>query len=109
MATFLLDVFCLGVKNAYCLLMREEEYQFQLREIGTKEILKKIHPNCARKLVEGAVAHAEDLDFSPHEKYGFAKKIFGDIEKEMCPRSFTFGRDEKLRRHAGLKRPLTAG
>ena len=109
MAAFSLDVFYLGVKNVYCLLMRQEEYQHRLREIGTREILKKIPPDCARKLVEGAVAYAEDLDFYPHEDYDFAKKIFGNIEKELCPRSFTFGRDEKFPRHTGLRHPLTAG
>ncbi len=103
MAAFFLDVFCLGAKNAYCLLMGEEEYRLRLREIETKGILKKIHPSCARKLVEGAVAHAENLDFCPHEDYDFAKKIFGDVEKELCPHSFVFGKDEKLRRHTGLK------
>ena len=105
MATFFLDIFCLGAKNAYCLLMGEEEYRLRLGEIETKEILKKIHPSCARKLVEDAVAHAENLDFYPHEDYDFAKKIFGDVEKELCPHSFAFGKEGKRRRHTGLKDP----
>ncbi len=71
--------------------MGQAEYQHRLKEIRTREALKKIPPDCVRKLVEGAVAHAEDLDFFPHEDYGFAKKIFGNIEKDLCPRSFTFG------------------
>jgi len=39
------------------------------------------------------------------EDYDFAKKIFGDVEKELCPHSFAFGKDGKRRKHTGLKDP----
>jgi hypothetical protein len=102
MGSFLLDVFCLGVKNAYCTLMDENEYRFSLQQIEKHQHLVKVHPACARKLVEEAHAYAEDLGFSPHRDYGFARKIFQDIQKDQCDRSFTFGRNGKPMYLVGL-------
>jgi len=95
MAAFLVDVFCLGVKDTHCMLLSENEYRFRLQQIETHQDLSEVHPACAKKLVEGAQIYAEALGFSPHKDYGFARKIFGDIQEKQCPRSFTFGRDGK--------------
>ncbi len=95
MAAFLVDVFCLGVKEAHCMLMGETEYRFRLKQIETEQNLLKVEPACAKKLVENAKSYAENLGFSPHRDYGFAKMILKGIEEERCPRSFTFGRDGK--------------
>jgi hypothetical protein len=95
MAAFLLDVFCLGVKYAHCMLLAENEYRFRMQQIETHQDLVEVHPACAKKLVESAQIYAENLGFSPLGDYEFAKKIFGDIQKKQCPRSFTFGRAGK--------------
>jgi len=95
MAAFLVDVFCLGVKDVHCVLMGENEYRLRLRQIERHQNLVKVDPPCAKKLVEEAEIYAEALGFSPHGDYGFAKRIFEGIRKEQCPRSFTFGRDGK--------------
>lgn len=95
MAAFLVDVFCLGVKDAHCMLVSENEYRLRLQQIENHQELSEVHPACAKKLVEGAQIYAESLGFSPHGDYGFAKKIFGDIKEKQCPRSFTFGRDKQ--------------
>ena len=95
MAAFLVDIFCLGVKDAHCMLLSENEYRFRLQQIENHQELSEVHPACAKKLVEGAEIYAESLGFSPHRDYGFAKRIFGDIKENQCPRSFTFGRDGK--------------
>ena len=95
MAAFLVDVFCLGIKDAHCMLLNESEYRFRLQQIETHQNLSEIHPACAKKLVKGARIYAESLGFSAHRDYGFAERIFGDIQEKQCPRSFTFGRDGK--------------
>ncbi len=95
MSAFLLDVLCLGVKNAYIKLLSEDQYNFGLEKMREEGPIKSIHPSCARKLVEGAVAYARDLGFTPHKDYSAAKRIFGDIEKDACPRSFEYGKDGK--------------
>ena len=95
MGSFLLDVFCLGVKNVHCTLMDESEYRLNLQQIEKHQHLVEIHPACARKIVEEAHAYAENLGFSPHRDFEFARKIFQDIQKDQCDRSFTFGRNGK--------------
>ncbi len=91
MAAFWVDVFCLGIKDANCMLMGENEYRIRLEQIERLQNLVKVQPACAKKLVVGSQVYAERLGFSPQGDYGFAKKIFRDIHEEACTRSFTFG------------------
>jgi hypothetical protein len=92
---FLLDVFCLGVKNAYFLAMPQEEYDYRLDTIASHETLKPALPSSARKLVEETEAYARNLGFSPHPDYQDAKKIFADIDATTCADRFTFGKNGK--------------
>ena len=92
---FLLDVFCLGVKNAYFLALPREEYSYRLETIGFNETLTPVDPAYARKLVEETEAYARDLGFNSHPDYQVAKKIFADIDAAACPTGFTFGKDGK--------------
>lgn len=92
---FLLDVFCLGVKNAYFLAMPQDEYDLRLDTIEDNESLKPVLPSYARKLVEETEAYARNLGFSPHPDYQGAKKIFADIDATTCTDRFTFGKDGK--------------
>lgn len=94
-SVFLVDVYCLGVKNCFVKVLNEENYPSFLEEVNRQGILKKIHPTCARKLIEEAGKYAADLGFSPHKDYQEAKRIFGDIDSVACPRSFQFGKDGK--------------
>ena len=92
---FLLDVYCLGVKNALFKIYRGFEYENVKGNFVERESATFIHQSCARKLVEEAVTYAKDLGFSPHKDYTKAKQIFGDIDPSICPKSFTFGKDGK--------------
>ena len=92
---FLLDVYCLGVKNALFNIYPGYEFENLKAEFQKRESSIFIHQSCARKLVEEAVAYARDLGFSPHKDYAKAKQIFGDIDITACPRSFIFGKDGK--------------
>ena len=92
---FLLDVFCLGVKNAYFVAMPQEEYDYRLDTIASNETLQPVLPSFVRKLVEETEAYARDLGFSPHPDYQDAKKIFADIDATTCTDSFTFGKNGK--------------
>ena len=55
MAGFLVDTFCLGVKNALYKIMETREYQGALERIfsATQEGHEQQHPAYARKLVKG--------------------------------------------------------
>lgn len=92
---FLLDVFCLGVKNAFMNIMARDEYSHRRRSWSTAEILQSMSAACFRKLVEGGVAYARDLGFSPHRDYAEASQVFGDVESTACPTSFEYGHEGK--------------
>ena len=93
LGVFLLDVYCLGIKDAYIRLMPEAQYRHQLEQIKRGQKLAKTSPERARKLIEDTEAYARELGFEPHKDYQGAKKIFGDIDSGACQDTFEFGRD----------------
>lgn len=92
---FLLDIFCLGIKDAFAAIMTRDEYARRKSGWSTSESLQPIEPACFRKLVEGGVAYARDLGFSPHADYAVASQIFGDLDSTACPTRFEYGHDGK--------------
>jgi hypothetical protein len=95
LGAFLLDVFCLGVKNAFVAIVARDEYAKRLSSLSAAESLQPMHPACFRKLVEGGVAYAHELGFNPHADYDMARQIFGDVQATACPTHFEYGHDGK--------------
>jgi len=94
MAAFLLDTYCLGVKNAFAAILDRIEYGRRLSR-WSGERLHPVQPSCFRKLVEGGVAYAHGLGFSPHPDYALASQIFGDFQSAECPTRFEYGHEGK--------------
>lgn len=94
-AGFLVDTYCLGVKNALYRVFSSTEFEFYRRQIEQHTPLESIHPSCLRKLVEGAVRYARDLGFQPHSDYARAARLFGDIDAAACPVRYSYGKDGK--------------
>lgn len=90
-AAFLVDVFCLGVKNVVYRVAPPQ----QCAQFVQNFVLETIHPTCLRKLIEGAVEYARALGFAPHPDYAGAARLFGNIEAAMCPVRYTYGKDGK--------------
>ncbi|MCG5526050.1 hypothetical protein LRB11_14085 [Ectothiorhodospira haloalkaliphila] len=98
-SVFLVDVYCLGVKDAFVQVCSQLEYEHRLKPrftdlLGFQEF-EILAPECARKLIEGVVQYADELEFSPHADYQNAKGIFGDVDPDVCPTSFAFGHNGK--------------
>jgi hypothetical protein len=95
-ACFLVDVYCLGVKNAYSGIRSRLEYEEKLyNDLRDRFELINVKPESARKLIEGAVQYAEKIGLVPHADYHTAKLIFGDISAASCVEKFTYGKDGK--------------
>lgn len=92
---FLLDVFCLGVKNAFPGITPPEDYAEMRESLGSTMELVSIEPACARKLTEGAVAYARDLGLPPHADYRKTQPIFGNVDPSACPHEYAYGKDGK--------------
>jgi len=92
---FLLDVWCLGVKNTYFSVLSEDEYTDRIKEISVHEILENIHPSCARKLIEQCINYSHGLGFKPHKDFKISRQLLIDIDPTVCPIQYTFGKDGK--------------
>jgi len=96
-SAFVVDVWCLGVKEAFFTVMRKADYLSKLKPMLTKTHeehgIRVVEPACARKLLQGAVAYGEELGFEPAEDYWRAEKLFGDAHASQCGTPFAYGRE----------------
>ena len=92
---FLVDAFCLGVKDAFFSVRPQGEYESFIGQISEREGLKPVEPACAVKLIENVAAYARSLGLNPHPDYAFAKRILVNIDYAACSQEFTFGKDGK--------------
>ena len=95
-AVFLVDRYCLGVKNALADITSRFTYESNVvRKMRSQFRSKELQPADVRKLVESAVAYAETLGFRPHADYQKARWIFGDIDAGQATEVLEFGKDGK--------------
>lgn len=95
-AVFLVDVYCLGVKNGFYAEHAREKFLDLVEGLSeTENPLVDIDPACARKIVAGAVEYAKQLGFAPHDDYPPAEALFGDIDADSCSMEYVFGNDGK--------------
>jgi hypothetical protein len=92
-AVFLVDRYCLGVKDALAKILPPSTYENQIRQ--RQMASREVSPATARKFVEGAVAYAQSLGLPPHPDYHNAKLIFGDIDVADSTEELEFGKDGK--------------
>jgi hypothetical protein len=94
---FLLDVFCLGVKDAgFHDFNSIADYQESLIDrLFPDGNQVRMTPAAARKLTEDATSYGRELGFSPGVDYKKASRVFGGITTAGCDEEFTFGKDGK--------------
>ncbi len=91
---FMLDLYCLGVKDAMAEFgLSKNDMRTMLEERLPPAYTLPFAPECARKLIDGAVAYAESLGFAPHRDFRKARKIISGIDASACERTFTYGRE----------------
>lgn len=94
---FLLDVYCLGVKNAF---FRRFESIREYREDGVDLVFANDDPMpmtaaSGRHLAESAVAYAARSGLYPHPDYRKAARVFGGIPAADADERFEFGHHGK--------------
>jgi hypothetical protein len=92
-AAFLVDTFCLGVKDVIFEDVDVSEFDAMIEVIEQGAPFAEAEPAYARKLVREAVTYARSLGFEPHAAHAAAEVIFGDYSAESCDASFSFGCD----------------
>lgn len=93
MACFLLDAFCLGVKDVILEEIEARDLDTILHGMEVAAPLQEVEPAYARKLLRDLVAYARSLGLEPPREYGFAEPLFGDISADACDAQFEFGHD----------------
>jgi hypothetical protein len=94
-AGFLVDVYCLGVKNAFWGAGTQKELAEMIRKMDEMQRMQPITPACLAKIIQGAVEYAQSYGFRPHPDYHHAAMLLDGIDPATCPDQFTFGRDGK--------------
>lgn len=92
---YLLDVFCLGVKDCFVRVMDESEYKKMLQQISTfTGELKLVESSYANTLICKTKEYAMQLGFKPHKDFLKAHWMLKDISIDETL-TFTFGKDNK--------------
>ncbi len=84
MGFYLVDIFCLGVKNTG---VKTNMDQFEFQEFVERieyglddDKLIPCEPILAQNIIYGAVEYAEDLGFSPHKDFKHSEYMLDDVE-----------------------------
>lgn len=91
MAAFLVDVWCLGVKDVIFRQIGLSEMEDFITAMEGAAPFVPVDPSYARKLLRDVVAWARSLGFPPHADYAAAELLFGDSAAEASDAVFSFG------------------
>jgi hypothetical protein len=94
-ASFVLDVLCLGVKDAFWRPVSGEELKDLIEHMEEVERMSDIDPACLVKIITGAVEFAQRYGFPPHPDYRHVAMLLQGIDPSTCRTRFTFGDDGK--------------
>jgi hypothetical protein len=95
-ANFLVDRYCLGIKDAWAEVLHRSEYDEKYLGSNRPDIPPRLlEPAEARKYIEEAVEYARGIGLSPHPDYHKALLLFGDIDPAASNAQFEFGKDGK--------------
>ena len=99
LSVFLLDLWCLGVKEAYFRVADSEQYEFFSENAEAGGETEAIDPARARRLARDAAAYGAANGFPPPADFVEVERIFGDVAPAGAP--FVFGQDGKPHYVAG--------
>jgi hypothetical protein len=92
---FLLDVFCLGIKDVMFESLERDEFARYVEATDAGSPLVSIAPSDARKLLRDLAAWSQSIGFPPHRDFAAIERIFGDVSADESEADFPFGRDGK--------------
>jgi hypothetical protein len=95
LSSFLLDVFCLGIKDVMFEPFERDEFAMYVEATDAGSPLVSISPSDARKLLRDLAAWSQSIGFPPHRDFAAVERIFGDVSADESEADFPFGRDGK--------------
>jgi hypothetical protein len=92
---FLLDVFCLGIKDVTFQSLERDEFDMYVEAADAGSPLVSIGPSDARKLLRDLAAWSQSIGFAAHRDFAAVERIFGDVSADESEADFPFGHDGK--------------
>jgi hypothetical protein len=92
---YLIDAYCLGVKDAFARLYTEREFDQLLDASNETQHMRQVEPAYAKKLILDAVAYARGLGLEPHPDFKYASRLLEGIDASACTTEFRFGNEGK--------------
>jgi hypothetical protein len=94
-SSFLIDVFCLGIKNVMFESVEGEIFDTYMNVMDAASPMVPVDPTDARKLLRDLAAWSQSIGFAPHRDFAAVERIFGDVSADASGAAFRFGRDGK--------------
>jgi hypothetical protein len=94
-AAFLVDRYCLGVKDVFANVVDRVTYDTKVLKKQLDIGSRSLPPAEARKFIEAAVAYAHNLGFFPHPDYQRAMLLFANVNPADSSAELEFGKDGK--------------
>jgi hypothetical protein len=95
LSSYLLDTFCLGIKDATFDLADGEYLQFYMDTMNRMSPIVAVDPAYARKLLRDLAVWSRSLGFAPHRDFATVERTFGDVKADASDAVFQFGHDGK--------------
>ncbi len=92
---FMLDIFCLGVKDTFYTITDPYKYREMIENITERFNIEHFHPTCAKKLIEGGIEYARKIGFQPHSEYQVSSLLIKDVDSSLCQNDFEYGHNGK--------------
>lgn len=87
----LVDVFCLGVKDAVWKIISRGEFKEARAGIEKHGQLQDVPPEYFAKLIYRAAEYAQTLGFAPHHDFRHVVRLLAGVDPSLCPDEFEFG------------------
>jgi hypothetical protein len=79
---FVVDIFCLGIKDAFTKVMAEEDFREYITSVSEMENVKleQRDPNFVQNVIYAAYEYADELDFAPCKEWALAQYVLDDVD-----------------------------
>ena len=96
-AMFLVDLGCLGVKNALARVFPSRfDYEDELRDLmASQQRMIDADLDLVAKIIREGIAYARSLGFNPHRDFAPAALLLAGADPDACPTPIPLGKDGK--------------
>jgi hypothetical protein len=91
LSSFLIDVFCLGIKNVMFESVESEVFAMYMEAMDARSPMVSVDPSYARKLLRDLAAWSQSIGFAPHRDFAAVERMFGDVSADASDAVFRFG------------------